>query len=38
VGSLDPLASLEVRTVPALATLALLPGSDFYRQFKDRFA
>ena len=38
VGSLDPLASLDVHTVPALATLALLPGSDFYRQFKDRFA
>jgi len=38
VGSLDPLASLDVHTVSALATLALLPGSDFYRQFKDRFA
>lgn len=38
VGSLDPLASLEIRTAPELATLALLPGSDFYRQFKERFA
>jgi Predicted sugar kinase len=37
VGALDPLASLEIHTAPALATLALLPGSDFYQQFKDRF-
>lgn len=37
VGSLQPLAALEIRTVPALATLALLPGSDFYRQFAERF-
>lgn len=38
VGALDPLASLEIHTVPELATLALLPGSDFYTHFKDRFA
>lgn len=37
VGSLQPLASLEIRTVPGLATLALLPESDFYRQFAERF-
>lgn len=37
VGSLQPLATLEVRTVPALATLALLPESDFYRHFAERF-
>lgn len=37
VGSLQPLSALEIRTTPALATLALLPGSDFYRQFAERF-
>jgi len=37
VSSLGPLASLEVRTTPALATLALLPGTDFYQHFAERF-
>jgi len=37
VGSLPALAELEVRTAPALATLALLPESDFYRNFAQRF-
>ncbi len=37
VGSLQPLGTLEINTVPGLATLALLPESDFYRQFADRF-
>ncbi len=37
VASLAPLASLEVRTTPDLATLALLPGTDFYQHFAERF-
>jgi NAD+ kinase len=37
VGTLDPLSALEVTTVPCLATLALLPESDFYRRFRERF-
>lgn len=37
MGVLRPYTSLEVRTVPGLSTLALLPESDFYRHFKDRF-
>lgn len=37
VGRLDPLGSLEITTVPGLATLALLPESDFYRHFRERF-
>ncbi len=37
VGSLDPLATLELHTSPAMATLALLPETDFYTQFRDRF-
>lgn len=37
VASLAPLASLEIRTSPALATLALLPGTDFYQHFAQRF-
>jgi NAD+ kinase len=37
MGTLLPLASMEIRTVPALACLALLPESSFYRQFSDRF-
>ena len=37
VGSLEPLDRLEVTTTPALATLALLPGSSFYSQFRERF-
>ena len=37
VGALDPLGALEVVTVPALARLALLPESNFYRQFRERF-
>lgn len=37
VGSLQPLAFLEISSVPGLATLALLPESDFYRQFAERF-
>ncbi len=36
-GRLDPLGSLEITTVPSLATLALLPESDFYRHFRERF-
>lgn len=37
VGSLQPLASLDIRTTPGLAALAMLPESDFYRQFAERF-
>ena len=37
MGSILPLASIEIHTVPALACLALLPESSFYRQFSDRF-
>lgn len=37
VASLAPLASLVIRTSPALATLALLPGTDFYQHFAQRF-
>ena len=37
VGTLDPLGSLEITTIPGLATLALLPESDFYRHFRERF-
>jgi NAD+ kinase len=37
MGVLRPLAGLQVLTVPALSTLALLPESDFYRHFQERF-
>ena len=37
MGSLEPLAALEIRTLPELATLALLPENDFYRHFRERF-
>jgi len=37
MGSVRPLAGLEIRTVPGLATLALLPESSFYRHFSERF-
>lgn len=37
VGSLEPLSEIKVTTTPALATLALLPGSSFYSQFRERF-
>ena len=37
VASLPPFASLEIGTAPSLATLALLPGTDFYRHFAQRF-
>lgn len=37
MGVLRPLAGLQLTTVPGLATLALLPESDFYRHFQVRF-
>jgi NAD+ kinase len=37
VASLPPREVFEVRTTPALANLALLPGTDFYRHFAQRF-
>ncbi|HZK49711.1 MAG TPA: NAD(+)/NADH kinase, partial [Thermoleophilia bacterium] len=37
VAELAPLANLEVGTIPALAALALLPGTDFYQHFAERF-
>jgi NAD+ kinase len=37
VATLPPLETLEIRTTPALATLALLPGTDFYKHFAQRF-
>jgi NAD+ kinase len=37
MGLLRPLAGLQITTVPGLSTLALLPESDFYRHFQERF-
>jgi NAD+ kinase len=37
VASLPPREALEIRTTPALANLALLPGTDFYGHFAQRF-
>lgn len=37
MGVLRPLANLQITTVPGLSTLALLPESDFYRHFQERF-
>jgi NAD+ kinase len=37
MGVLRPYTALAVRTVTGLSTLALLPESDFYRHFQERF-
>lgn len=37
VGSMNPLTAIEVRVVPDVATLLLLPESDFFSHFRERF-